>query len=214
MSGETVTRWWWVRHAPVTVNQGRCYGQTDFPCDVGESAGFANLARRLPKDAVWIATPLRRTHMTAAALVEAGLVGPSPIPGPGMVIEPDLIEQHFGDWQGVRYDELAARRGDAWHRFWLAPAQETPPGGESFAALTRRVHAAITRLSERHAGRDILAVAHGGTIRAALALALDLAPEAALAFTIDNLSLTRIDHIPGPGGTRLWRVGAVNQPPL
>jgi len=214
VSGETVTRWWWVRHAPVTVNKGCCYGQTDFPCDVGESAGFANLARRLPKDAVWIATPLRRTHMTAAALVDAGVAGPSAIPGPGIAIEPDLIEQHFGDWQGVRYDELAARRGDAWHRFWLAPAQETPPGGESFVALTRRVHAAITRLSERHAGRDILAVAHGGTIRAALALALDLAPEAALAFTIDNLSLTRIDHIPGPGESRLWRVGTVNQPPL
>ena len=45
-------------------------------------------------------------------------------------------------------------------------------------------------------------------------LALDLAPEAALAFTIDNLSLTRIDRIPGPGGGRAWRVGTVNQPPL
>jgi broad specificity phosphatase PhoE len=152
--------------------------------------------------------------MTAAALVAAGLAGPREIPGPGIAIEPDLIEQHFGEWQGVRYDELAARRGDAWHRFWLAPAHETPPGGESFVSLTRRVQTAIARLSEAHRGRDILAVTHGGTIRAALAMALDLAPEAALAFTIDNLSLTRIDHIPGPGGSRLWRVGTVNQPPL
>jgi broad specificity phosphatase PhoE len=214
VSEDTVTRWWWVRHAPVTVNQGCCYGQTDFPCDVADRARFAILAKRLPEEAVWVATPLQRTHMTAAALVAAGLAGPREIPGPGIAIEPDLIEQHFGAWQGVRYDELAARRGDAWHRFWLAPAHETPPGGESFVALTRRVQAAIARLSEAHRGRDILAVTHGGTIRAALAMALDLAPEAALAFTIDNLSLTRIDHIPGPGGSRLWRVGTVNQPPL
>lgn len=214
MSEDGVTRWWWVRHAPVTVNQGCCYGQTDHPCDVADHVRFAALAKRLPERAVWVATPLKRTQMTAAALVEAGLAGPREIPGPDLAIEPELIEQHFGEWQGVRYDELAARRGDAWHRFWLAPAHETPPGGESFVALTRRVHAAIARLSTLHHGRDILAVTHGGTIRAALALALDLAPEAALAFTIDNLSLTRIDHIPGPGGSRLWRVGTVNQPPL
>jgi alpha-ribazole phosphatase len=214
MSADAVTRWWWVRHAPVTVNKGCCYGQTDHPCDVADTTCFARLAKRLPQEAVWVATPLRRTQMTATALVEAGLAGPREIPGPDIVIEPNLIEQHFGEWQGVRYDELASRRGDQWHRFWLAPAHEVPPGGESFVALTRRVHAAITQLTERHRGRDILAVTHGGTIRAALALALDLAPEAALSFTIDNLSLTRIDHIPGPGENRLWRVGMVNQPPL
>ena len=214
MSKEPTTRWWWVRHAPVTVNKGCCYGQTDHPCDVADTNSFASLAKRLPKEALWVATPLKRTQMTAAALVEAGLPGPRAIPGPDIVIEPGLIEQHFGDWQGVRYDELAARRGDQWHRFWLAPAHEVPPGGESFVALTQRVHAAIARLSDAHRGRDILAVTHGGTIRAALSLALDLAPEAALSFSIDNLSLTRIDHIPGPGGGRLWRVGMVNQPPL
>ena len=209
-----ITRWWWIRHARVTVNRGCCYGQTDLPCDVLDTEGFTRMAKRLPAQAVWVTSPLRRTHMTAAALVEAGLDGPRPIPGPEVAIEPDLIEQHFGEWQGVRYDELAARRGEAWHRFWLAPAHETPPGGESFVALMRRVHGAIARLNERFAGRDILAVTHGGTIRAALALALDLAPEAALAFTIDNLSLTQIDHVPGPGVGHAWRVGAVNQPPL
>lgn len=209
-----ITRWWWVRHAPVTVNRDCCYGQTDFPCETAEHLGFASLAKRLPAQAVWVTSPLKRTHMTAAALVAAGLDGPDPIPGPGMTVEPDLIEQHFGAWQGIRYDELAARRGEAWHRFWLAPAHETPPGGESFVALMHRVHGAIGRLTERFAGRDILAVTHGGTIRAALALALDLAPETALAFTIDNLSLTRLDHIPGPGVGHHWRVGAVNQPPL
>jgi alpha-ribazole phosphatase len=208
MKRNGTTRWWWVRHAPVTINKGCCYGQTDHPCDVDDAARFGALAKRLPKDAVWIATPLQRTHMTAAAIVAAGLPGTAPI------IEPDLIEQHFGDWQGVRYDELAARQGEQWHRFWLAPAHETPPGGESFVALTERVHAAIDRLSDQHAGRDIVAVTHGGTIRAALSLALGLAPEPSLSFSIDNLSLTRIDRIPGPDGSPLWRVGSVNQPPL
>ena len=70
---------------------------------------------------VWAANDLRNFQyliacsQTGEALVEAGLStglgGPHEIPGPDIVIEPDLIEQHFGEWQGVRYDELAARRG-------------------------------------------------------------------------------------------------------
>jgi broad specificity phosphatase PhoE len=208
-----VTRWWWIRHAPVTANQGCCYGQTDFPCDVTDAAGFAALASGLPRDAAWVASPLKRTHMTGAALVAAGADGPDPIPGPGVEVEPDLIEQHFGQWQGVKYSDLHARRGDEWHRFWLAPAHETPPGGESFAYMSERVQPAILRVSERHAGRDIVSLSHGGVIRAALALALNLSPETALAFAVDNLSLTRIEHFPEPGGAHGWRVVAVNQPP-
>ena len=208
-----VTRWWWVRHAPVTANQGCCYGQTDFPCEVADGGAFAALAKRLPREAIWIASPLQRTHMTAAALVAAGADGPEPIPGPGIHIEPDLIEQNFGDWQGVKYSVLHAGRGDDWHGFWLAPADATPPGGESFAALSRRAQPAILRLNERYRGRDIVAVSHGGIIRAALALALDLAPANALGFAVDNLSLTRIEHFPEPGGTHGWGVVAVNLPP-
>jgi alpha-ribazole phosphatase len=208
-----VTSWWWVRHAPVTANHGCCYGQTDFPCDVDNDAAFRDLARQLPRDAVWVASPLKRTHMTGQALVAAGAAGPDPIPGPGIDIEPDLIEQNFGAWQGVKYDEIYAKHGDSQHRLWLAPAYEVPPGGESFAALTRRVHRAIERLNQRYRGRDIVSMGHGGTIRAALALALDIAPEHALTFVIDNLSLNRIDHFPGDGGNQSWRVAVVNQPP-
>jgi alpha-ribazole phosphatase len=209
-----VTRWWWVRHAPVTVNNGRCYGQTDHPCDCSDTAAFAGLAAKLPQDAVWVTSPLLRTHMTAPGIVRAGLPGPDPIPGPGVLVEPELIEQHFGEWQGKTYAELAEHSGNPWPRFWLAPAHETPPGGESFVQLLARAHPGILRLSHEHAGRDIIAVTHGGTIRAAVALALDLAPEAALAVTIDNLSVTRIEHFAGAEAAHRWRVTAVNHPPV
>lgn len=208
-----VTRWWWVRHAPVVANAGCCYGQTDFPCDCSDAAAFAVLAGRLPRAAVWVASPLQRTHMTAAALVAAGLPGPGAIPGPDIAIEPALIEQHFGAWQGVSYSELAARRSDEWHRFWLAPAEETPPGGESFAALVGRVQDAIRRLTRQHQDRDIISIGHGGTIRAALALALGISPGTALAFSIDTLSLTRLEHFSDPGAAHGWRVAGVNLPP-
>ena len=39
-----VTRWWWVRHAPVPNPEGRCYGQFDKDCDVSnEEIGRAHV---------------------------------------------------------------------------------------------------------------------------------------------------------------------------
>jgi broad specificity phosphatase PhoE len=85
--------------------------------------------------------------------------------------------------------------------------------------VIERVSAVIARLSREHAGRDIIAVSHGGAIRAALATALDLDPERALAIATENCGLTRVDHIAGeagshaPGGDGVWRVALVNLPP-
>jgi len=53
---------------------------------------------------------------------------------------------------------------------------------------------------------DVIVVAHAGTIRAALALALELSPDRALSFVIDPLSLTRLDRLDDG-----WRVVTVNR---
>ncbi len=201
-----VTRWWWIRHAPVTEDGGRIYGQTDVVCDVSDHAALAALAASLPTKATWVASHLQRTYLTARALRDAGAEAPDPI------IEPALAEQDFGDWQGQVRAEIYARNPD-WRRFWLAPARMAPPRGESFVDVIARVDPAIRRFTREHAGGDIVAVAHGGTIRAALAIALKLDPDVALAFSCDNLSLTRIDHIARPDG-EAWRIAAVNVPPL
>lgn len=210
------TRWWWIRHAPVDSG-GLIYGQQDLPADCSDPAVFRALAAVMPVRPVWVVTPLRRTRQTAEAVAAHLADTPAPL------VEPQLAEQHFGDWQGLSHAELARRRDGAWHRFWLAPAAEAPPGGESFQRVIERVAGSVERLSAEHAGRDIVAVAHGGTIRAALALALALDPEKALALTIDNCSLTRLDHIDGPlsgpgggkdNGAGVWRIVRVNQSPL
>ena len=212
------TRWWWIRHAPVINPSGRIYGQRDVPADTSNIAAFTALAERVPADALWLATPLSRTQATAAA-IHAAMNGDPPQPR----IEPAFIEQSFGDWQGMAYEDIGAYGrvrpgtkgiGIEGHRFWLAPAHETPPGGESFVDVMRRVSEGIERLTEAHAGRDIIVVAHGGSIRAALAHALSLEPESALAFTVDTLSLSRLDHIQGPGKGNPWRIGPVNLPPV
>jgi alpha-ribazole phosphatase len=78
------------------------------------------------------------------------------------------------------------RAGRPWRRFWHALAHEAAPGGESLLAVIERVSRAVHRVVETYAGRDVIAVAHGYTIRTALALVLGLGPEAVLAFKIEN----------------------------
>ena len=38
MSTPVVTRWWWIRHAPVVGTHGKVYGQMDVDCDVSDVA--------------------------------------------------------------------------------------------------------------------------------------------------------------------------------
>ncbi len=204
---EVTTRWWWLRHAPVINQGGVIYGNSEVGCDVSDAAAFRALAARLPEGAVWLTSHLGRAVKTAAALA-AALDGGAP----ERLVEPDLAEQDFGAWQGRTLAEVK-NAGEAVHeKFWLAAAHHAPPGGESFAAVVERVAGAVERLTRTHAGCDIVAVAHGGTIRAALALALAVDPSAALTFHVDTLSLTRIDHIADGGQGGGWRVVGVNLP--
>ncbi len=48
----TVTRWWWIRHAPVIGHGGRIYGQEDYPADLSDTATLAALAVLLPAEPV------------------------------------------------------------------------------------------------------------------------------------------------------------------
>lgn len=201
------TRWWWVRHAPV-ADSVRIYGQSDVACDCSNAEIFAALARELPRDAVWLTSNLGRTKATAAAIVAAMEEAARPA-GRAMAI-PAFAEQHLGDWQGLARDEFYKLRSS--YPFWFGPADERAPGGESFNDVIARVRPAIQRLNADFAGRDIVAVAHGGTIKAMLAILLQLPPDQALTFTIDNCSITRIDHLALNHG-EYWRVAAVNHRP-
>lgn len=206
-----MTRFWWVRHA-VVPSGGKLYGQSDPSADCSDTASFAGLAALLPEDAAWVATPLQRTQQTAQAIWAQR---PGAAPGFDR-IEPALMEQHFGEWQGRSHADIHALFPEAERRFWIAPARHAPPGGESFADLHARTAPAIHRLAADYAGRDVVVVAHGGTIRAALGTALGLEVEAMLAFAVFNLSVARIDHFPpeeAGAETESWRVTTVNMPP-
>lgn len=181
-------RLWLIRHAPVAGPKGVIHA-LDAPADTSDVATLAALRAKLPDRAVAFASPSGRTLATAVAL------------GLRPVAAPDFSEQDFGDWTGRRHDDLAREPGEAYREFWRAPGNNRPPGGESFAEQIARVRDGLAKLT---AG-DVVLVVHSGTIRAALAVALELTPEQALRFAVEPLSLTRIDRVAGG-----WRVVGVN----
>ena len=208
------TRWWWIRHAPVINSRPELYGHKDLDCTLEDEASIAALAEWIPHDAVWVTSHLRRSICTAEA-VRKRLAGRNPsLVEP--IVDPAFAEQHFGIWEGMTFDELRDHLGEGFEAFWKAPAKVAAPSGESFVDVISRVADGVARVTAAHSGRDIVAVAHGGSIRAALAHALALDPDAALTFRIDNLSLTVIEHIqpssaePERGARTAWRVTAVN----
>jgi alpha-ribazole phosphatase len=187
MSDET--RLWLVRHAPVAGSRRRIHPPQAL-ADLSDTRARDAIVARLPAEAAWIASPAQRTRDTATAL---GCTGPQ--------IEPLLREQDFGAWTGRDHAEIEAAEGDGYRRFWLQPATNRPPGGESFADQIVRVRAGL----EKCGASDHILVVHSGTIRAVLAIALDISADRALSFVIDPWSLTRVDRVAGG-----WRVGAVN----
>jgi alpha-ribazole phosphatase len=199
------TRWWWVRHAPVRSDGGNIYGQTDLACDTSDREVFEAVAKILPRNAAWVASNLQRTHQTAEAIWAAGYPKP-----PSMPKEAAFAEQHLGQWQGMNRAAFVASRPVG--HSWFADINEPAPGGESFMDLYNRTKAAIERLTLEHSGKDIVAAGHGGTIKAAVGLALGGLAEQGLSFDIDNCSVTRLDHFAGTGHSS-WRLPFVNQQP-
>jgi len=178
-----------IRHAPALAG-GRLCGRSDVAADCGDGRRIAALGAALGRPA----------RQTAAAL------------WPGLATTEDaaLWEQDFGEWEGRALADLP----DLGTLPAAALADHRPPGGESFADLCARVQPALVRLAD--GAGPVAIVAHAGTVRAGLALALG-ASAPALAFAVAPLSATRISAL--PAGDRSgdqpvgWSIGAVNWTP-
>ncbi len=200
------TRWWWVRHAPVPVAGRIVYGRHDVACDCSNAAVFAAQACRLPENAVVLTSGLSRARLTLEALGAGGYR----YDAAAVLTEPAFEERYFGDWEGLTWDEIEAAEPGAPQAFWDDPYNYRPAGGgENAFDHAIRVAEAVARISEAYRGRDIVAVAHAGSIRAQLTNVLNLPHQDAQRLDIDFVSITRIDHY-HDDLEGIARVGAVN----
>lgn len=191
----TRATFWWVRHGPTHAKT--LVGWTDAPADLSDRAALARLTAFLPADAPVVSSDLARARATADAIAGRRRRLPD---------DPALRELHFGTWENRLAQELMAECPDALMEFWNRPGPTRPPGGEGWDDLALRVGAAADALAL--GGGDIIVVAHMGVILTQIGRALGLAPRAAMAHRIDNLSVTRIEF-----EADAWRAGPINHRP-
>lgn len=160
-----------IRHAPALTG-GRLAGRTDVPAVLDDAEALARVAALVADVDAVVASPALRCLQTAEHLF------------PGQVIPTDerLWEQDFGAHEGLGPSDLP----DLGPLSRAELAVIAAPEGESFADMVARVTPTLAALEGR-----VAVVAHAGTVRAALALALDDVP-AALAFEVAPLSVTRV----------------------
>lgn len=127
--------------------------------------------------------------------------------GLGLVPEamPDLREIDVGQWEGYTPEELYRRFPDHMQAYDRDPARTVRLGGESYAQLQLRALRALETITERHSSGTVVAVAHGGTIRALLChiIGLDLAHFGRM--WLDNGSISELRYRKGG-----WRLLGLN----
>lgn len=192
-----MTTLWWVRHGP--THEKAFVGQRDVPADLSDHDLIARVAAYLPRAACVVSSDLIRASATAD-VIAAGR--------PRLPDHNGLREFDFGVWDGLRFDQVAARDPELSRRFWEEPGDLAAPGGESWNAVATRVSATVDNLIAGTEHPHLIIVAHIGVIMTQIARAADCPPYQAMGHQIDNLSVTDIRRT-----ATGWHIGAINHLP-
>ena len=109
-------------------------------------------------------SPLERTRETANIVVDG-------LSLPELEIKSDsrLVEQSYGQWEGLTHDEVRSRFPGEMERRVQHPLDFTPPNGESLRSVSARMEAFLTGLSG-----PCIVVTHSGNIVALKHLLSDI----------------------------------------
>jgi broad specificity phosphatase PhoE len=129
-----------------------------------------------------LSSPRRRATETAELIAAA--TGQEP------EIEEGLDEIDFGPWAGLPFAELA---GDPDWRAWNEERDKArTPGGETMAAVARRLAGSIDRLRAEHPARTVALVSHSDVIKAGVCHYLGLPFGRVHRFEISPASITTL----------------------
>jgi probable phosphoglycerate mutase len=147
----------------------------------GQARLVSQRLAREPIEAIYTST-LRRTHQTAAPLIDAlGL--------PAVTVD-DLREVHLGDWEGGSFRKHVADGHPLALKMFETGRWDAIPGGEPNESFSERVTGALTELHTAHPNGRIAVFVHGGVIGAAVAHAVGGSPFTFAA--VDNGSITHL----------------------
>jgi len=152
------------RHGETDWNrEGRFQGWADPPLNATGRAQAVDLSVQLMAEelAAVYSSPLRRAYETAEVVAASRGLEPVTVDA--------LREVDVGSWSGLSRAEIEQRFPEQYAR-WLDYGQGWEDG-ETYEQMVDRVVGALQELAEARNGERILAVTHGGPMRAASAFA-------------------------------------------
>jgi broad specificity phosphatase PhoE len=166
-----------VRHGQTAPNAAGVFlGRSDPPLTDLGLAQAQRLARTIPSPDRVVSSPLRRAHETARAF------------GKAVEVDDRWTELDYGELEGMHPSSVPA---DVWHR-WRSDRTFAPPGGESLADLTQRVHGACADLEADAAGGVVVVVTHVSPVKAAIAWVLGGGELVAWRMWVEDAGVARI----------------------
>ena len=176
-----------VRHGETAWNvDTRIQGHIDIPLnDTGlwQAAQLGEALSGETIDAIYT-SDLLRAHATAQAVARTT--------GAPLVAEPGLRERSFGHFQGRTFAEIEAELPEDALRWRKRDPHYAPQGGESLVTLRERIERTVTALVQRHAGEQIVLVAHGGVLDVLYRLATRQELQAPRTWQLTNTAINRL----------------------
>lgn len=161
------TRLFLVRHGSTAANEQLPFVlqgcELDGPLTVTGQRQAAALARGLRDfeiQAIY-SSPLLRARQTAVAIADGRNLDVLPVH--------DLRECSVGKWEGMAWEVIKAQQPEEHANFFANPVETPHPGGESYGDVLRRAAPAIQSILAKHAGQNVVVVAHNMVNRVYLA---------------------------------------------
>jgi len=150
-------------------------------------AALAKRHQHEPITAIY-SSDLWRAYDTALAISKA--IG---IP---VVTDEGLRERGFGFFEGMSYAEIEAKHPEMSARWRARDPHFCPEGGESLTQFRDRILTASQAITARHAGEQIVVVAHGGVLDVLYRAANGLEIQAKRDWNLGNAVINRLSWVP------------------
>ncbi len=186
---ERTQRVYVVRHGETEWSlSGQHTGVTDIPLTENGRAVARRLKPILAEQTftLVLSSPLSRARETCEL---AGL-------GARAVLEPDLKEWNYGEYEGLTSKEIHAK-APGWMVF-----RDGCPGGETPAQIGARVDRVLARV--RSVPGDVALFAHGHVFRVLVARWIGLAPDAGQHFLLDTATLNVLGSYRDAPAVEIW----------
>jgi len=112
-------------------------------------------------------------------------------------VDERLTELEMGKFSGISYDEIFAKHGNVFLKFYQGNSTIAEHGVETFSNVKKRILDIVDFCTQNHSGENVLLVTHMDPIKAMVSTVMDLKPESIYELIIRNASLTIIKQEEG-----------------